>query len=271
MKPKQSKTSSAGAQGASAPYELRTVIYADWRMPTQLKVSDVHGITGGLHSYVLTGALTDVPANPSKWKVPPHRAFANLPMSHPDTSANENLPDQAAMIGFIKKYGFLANVSNKGAIRESVEPRIRPTSALVADKRFGRDFLAGLAVDHSPGLLQFAWETSDEDAVVVIQSEASRGLTLALSPHNSAVSIVAPNLWTFICLLFIRDHGAGKTGVCLNPECPAPYFIRRRRTQRICESGDCVSWFQRQHALKWWRENRGKGATIPSTGVENDL
>ena len=51
--------------------------------------------------------------------------------------------------------------------------------------------------------------------------------------------------------------GAGewmpKMAVCGNPECPAPYFLKKRATQRFCERGPCVEYGQRQHALNWWR------------------
>jgi hypothetical protein len=45
---------------------------------------------------------------------------------------------------------------------------------------------------------------------------------------------------------------------CSNPVCAAPYFIAKRRDQTVCDSGDCKAAKQRQHALKWWTENRAK-------------
>lgn len=41
---------------------------------------------------------------------------------------------------------------------------------------------------------------------------------------------------------------------CHNPDCPAPYFLARRKDQKYCERGDCTAYAQRQYALKWWKE-----------------
>jgi hypothetical protein len=45
---------------------------------------------------------------------------------------------------------------------------------------------------------------------------------------------------------------------CANPNCAAPYFIAKRRDQTVCNAEACKAEKQRQHALKWWRENRTK-------------
>jgi PAS domain-containing protein len=34
--------------------------------------------------------------------------------------------------------------------------------------------------------------------------------------------------------LFLRDCGAKKTRVCVNPDCPAPYFLQTRKGQKFC-------------------------------------
>ncbi|HEV2022314.1 MAG TPA: hypothetical protein VGQ94_07270 [Terriglobales bacterium] len=39
---------------------------------------------------------------------------------------------------------------------------------------------------------------------------------------------------------------------CGNPQCPAPYFLAKRETQRYCERGECTAYAQQQYALKWW-------------------
>jgi hypothetical protein len=45
---------------------------------------------------------------------------------------------------------------------------------------------------------------------------------------------------------------------CSNPDCASPYFIAKRKDQTVCDSGVCKAEKQRQHALKWWTENRAK-------------
>lgn len=46
--------------------------------------------------------------------------------------------------------------------------------------------------------------------------------------------------------------------ICANPECVAPYFIATRKDQTVCDAEICKAEKQRQHALKWWQENRAK-------------
>jgi hypothetical protein len=73
------------------------------------------------------------------------------------------------------------------------------------------------------------------------------------------IELVRSNLVSAIVLLFLRDHAAGKTAVCANPDCPNPYFIRKRKSQKYCEAGPCVEQAQREQKRKWWNRNRGKG------------
>jgi len=41
---------------------------------------------------------------------------------------------------------------------------------------------------------------------------------------------------------------------CGNPNCPAPYFLAKRTTQRYCESGECTKYAQRAKALRYWHK-----------------
>lgn len=45
----------------------------------------------------------------------------------------------------------------------------------------------------------------------------------------------------------------GLTKVCGNPECPAPYYIAQRKSQRYCGE-QCADLFQREAKRNWWRE-----------------
>lgn len=52
--------------------------------------------------------------------------------------------------------------------------------------------------------------------------------------------------------------------VCANPECPAPFFVRKRKNQAQC-SEECAAWAQRNWKRDWWarrgdnwRESRKK-------------
>jgi hypothetical protein len=54
---------------------------------------------------------------------------------------------------------------------------------------------------------------------------------------------------------------------CGNPECPAHYFLAKRRTQKYCERGSCTAYAQRRYALSWWdkegRKRRASSKKIP--------
>jgi hypothetical protein len=49
---------------------------------------------------------------------------------------------------------------------------------------------------------------------------------------------------------------------CASRECLAPYFIAKRRDQTVCDSEACKASKQREHALKWWNENRAKKVSM---------
>ncbi len=79
--------------------------------------------------------------------------------------------------------------------------------------------------------------------------------------ERDRIRVIPENLWSIVCITFLQDRAAGKTGVCENPTCPAPYFIKQRRTQKFCEAGPCVAYKQRLYALSWWnREGKDRRA-----------
>jgi hypothetical protein len=65
---------------------------------------------------------------------------------------------------------------------------------------------------------------------------------------------VEPNYTLFpLALGIAAGEWMSKMAFCGNPECPAPHFLKGRKTQRFCERGSCAAYGQRQHALNWWR------------------
>jgi hypothetical protein len=182
------------------------------------------------------------------------------------------------MAHFVKRYGLLRGRISGDRCREDVRRLVRPTidladhtphsvfAPLVVDldadsttdqkSGSGAELLHELGEAHAQSLVQFAWETGNEKALAELEEQACKGLRFRVS-STGGLEIPAADLWTLICLLFLRDQAAGKTAKCVNPGCPAPYFLKNRKTQKICEAGDCVTWAQRRYARKWWRENRG--------------
>jgi hypothetical protein len=45
---------------------------------------------------------------------------------------------------------------------------------------------------------------------------------------------------------------------CPNPECPRPYFLRHKSSQRFCGEPECSKYAQRKWALASWHKNKKK-------------
>jgi hypothetical protein len=68
-----------------------------------------------------------------------------------------------------------------------------------------------------------------------------------------------PNYGNLRALLFIGIvHRSARFARCQNPDCPAHYFLAKRRSQKFCERGDCTAYAQRKYALKWWNDEGQK-------------
>jgi len=81
----------------------------------------------------------------------------------------------------------------------------------------------------------------------------------AFVPYDPANTIV-PNPWNLrVTLAFAVINNFSKLGVCSNPKCPRPYFLRSRAGQQFCNRKACLAYGQREQKLKWWRESRGAG------------
>jgi hypothetical protein len=98
-------------------------------------------------------------------------------------------------------------------------------------------------------------------ALISIHDDVARHMKTTWEFKKGGIQITPDNLWTTICILFLRDHAAGRTGICANPSCAAPYFLKRRKTQKFCEAGVCTAYAQRQYANSWWqREGKARRA-----------
>jgi hypothetical protein len=64
---------------------------------------------------------------------------------------------------------------------------------------------------------------------------------------------VEPNYYIFpLALATASGEWMSKMAVCGNPGCPAPYFLKARRTQQFCEVPVCIAYGQKQHKREWW-------------------
>lgn len=67
---------------------------------------------------------------------------------------------------------------------------------------------------------------------------------------------VQPNYCLFpLCLAIAASEWGGKMTTCANPDCPQPYFLKGRKTQRFCDRPACIAYGQREHKRNWWSEH----------------
>ena len=292
------KTSSSRKKASRKSFDIRTTIVCGWLLPQSVELHDEAGVS------LVSGDLGEL-VEARRWKQPPHVRLANLPASTQCAQEVQQLIDGRALAQFITQYGVpneslslfepnededsrFIDMSRFGIPRAKiVQPPGTPNKT--------RFVVNSSGVSHAQNLLRKAWKgeaSSIADIERILsgapEPEVERELIEAAKaqehgPVNimppfpprplvvsvnrfGAFELVADVLWSFIRLLFLRDYGAGRIGVCLNPDCPVPYFVKSRRTQTICEKGDCVAWAQRQHALRWWRTHRAKKPLKPRRG-----
>lgn len=170
-----------------------------------------------------------VTAKPEAWKIPPHVAFANL-----------RADDPRAAEAFCKRYGLLT----EHALKKN------PSHDTGIYKEFWFDSGYVLIMQDE---LRKAWTPDFKyKNLFHVEDQVSGGMRSGMDVEEGCACLTAKDLWTLILFLYLRDFVAGKIGLCENPECPAPYFVKRRRTQKFCEAGACTDYAHRQYALKWW-------------------
>lgn len=87
--------------------------------------------------------------------------------------------------------------------------------------------------------------------------EANEPLDEYRSPEEDALRLSVPALTPFEQAMYHLQRIAKRMRHCQNPECPAPYFLARKKGQKYCCS-KCSAPMQRAQKREWWRENRAK-------------
>ena len=100
-------------------------------------------------------------------------------------------------------------------------------------------------------LLRHAWD-GNRNAVSTLEQylDSATGLHF----QKGSICITARSAWTVAVIMFLYDYSRNRIARCENPDCPAPYFIRKRNTQKFCEAGPCADYGARQRAKRWWKE-----------------
>lgn len=184
--------------------------------------------------YVISGTLS-VPPDGLLWPEPPHIVFANL-----------RADDVESVKAFLRRYGPLhegrrAYDLNRGRIVQT-------------EFSFNSD-----DIQRAQLCLQAAWEGDSSVSMGEIEGSVVEDMKADVLVDTSDIVKLRPReLWTAICFLFLYDYTVGRLGVCENPDCPARYFRKKRKTQRFCEQGPCVQYAQRHYSLDWWRREGKK-------------
>lgn len=160
------------------------------------------------------GELAASQVNPARWPDPPHVCLANLGVRAPTNPC----PLEEVFL-FTKRYGLLG--SGEGGLDVWLEEDER--------KFDGKLVLFTAVFQDVQELLRNAWR-GDEDAITTVSKE----VRMEIYSQEGKAEVVTPDLWAFICALFIRDHAEGRLKVCRNPDCPAPYFVAVRRGKSFC-------------------------------------
>jgi hypothetical protein len=105
---------------------------------------------------------------------------------------------------------------------------------------------------HSSTGWAFMWEQRLRES-----SDLPKAIQEGLTPEEDAVQVSVPDLTPFEQAFYHLHRIAKRMRHCRNSECPAPYFLAKKKGQKYCSS-KCSAPMQRQQKLKWWRENRDK-------------
>ena len=192
-------------------YEINTRFRYYGRLPEATKVDGGH----------ISGKLGSQKADVTRWKDPPHERIANLGVyvSEPSrgptlakTPSSAGFADPKAVEAFVKKHGILM-----GRFDELTQVFYEDTVAFA----------------NAQELLQRAWRR-DDDAIKEIEKQIELSLEARPSVQAGGVELTTENLWSFTCVLFLRDYALGKAKVCASPDCSHPYFLETRKGQKYC-------------------------------------
>ena len=102
-------------------------------------------------------------------------------------------------------------------------------------------------------LLRMAWDSESirkqEWYLADIESFYHQALNRIGDPPTYALPLET--------LVYYFRRNSDRALHCQNPDCPAPYFFRKKKGQESC-STKCAEWSRRESKRRWWNENRAK-------------
>jgi hypothetical protein len=234
---KQAQEEKTSSRDWRSAYHFPSFIVGGCYLPATIETT-VEQDSGGKSAYAISGTLLSenglvVEEKQDQWPEPPHLAFANL-----------RLDDAQSAEAFIKRYGLL-----QGTGKSNLDFADR---VVVRGEPVRRDFVVRSSnLKEDQLILRAAWE-GDPLSINSFEFQVAEGTKVDILINQRSVQLRTEDLWTFIAFLFLFDYKDEKLGICENPECPAPYFRKKRKTQKFCEAGPCVAYAQRQYSLDWW-------------------
>ena len=192
------------------------------------------------------GTLGHEKANATRWKEPPHERLANLPtydtrgaqLVRTTKPAVSGLGESKAIEAFVRRHGILF-----GRVNET-----------------GHFYEDAVRFANAQELLRRAW-SGDGAAIREIEEQVEDALEAHPSVRAGGIEVATENLWSFICVLFLRDQAARKTKLCQNPDCSNPYFLQQRKGQKYC-SHKCAVLMN----VRRFRERQANAISIQKGG-----
>jgi hypothetical protein len=136
--------------------------------------------------------------------------------------------------------------------------------------KIGEEFISGMAEFMSKPLpektrqvvlefrevLRRAWR-GDPAAAHRIEAIAQVSARILVT-KNGQFELIIDNLLGMASILFLRGFSTGRLGICANPHCPSPFFVRSRGTQKFCDMPVCMVYSHRISANNYWARHREK-------------
>jgi hypothetical protein len=253
-----------------------------------------------IENRVLSGVVGDERIQTDKWPDPPHVYFANLRIDDPkavETFIRQYGPPSEVMLKWVGgvKPSWLHKYESETPVSEDdflcwafdmfkgvVEGEFRLTiEDLMTDQnllrlawrgddnvrfliRGGRKMKNGFEVILPSKINSPARVVAKAEEALTEEFDAGdAGITGTQPIVTSDATIATHDLWRFICFLFWMDFNEGRTAVCRNRECPAPYFLRSRKDKQFCSHACAVAVNVRR-----FREREAEKKSIKRTKQE---
>lgn len=148
---------------------------------------------------------------------------------------------------------FLVELLNLPPLNLPLQPKDLPVLQRFA-RRLPEFCFAGTVPIAIREEIENAWRqptTFDRESALLSALESSLFIYSRESEAKSADAATWANIWAAI---WHAQKFADLMRVCPNPECPAPYFVAGKRSQKYCSKA-CAAPAQRELKRTWWTEH----------------